>query len=184
MAAPTFKWVQTITSWLSGSISEWSTTSGAGATLPSLTGNLNYSSNIGPTGAQSAGVWSTTYPVNIGSNSYEFVFGLYVVTPADNNITNLQFWAVPFTAITGVTFFLGTCLPSAIGTPVTSNSTLATTNFTAINDVNTNALSVTAPYNAANNLSNPLISQARTTNAAAGGTQSVMPTIGVVLQWS
>lgn len=184
MAAPTFYFAQLTTSWASGTATEFSTTSGAGAALGSISGNMNFSNNSGATGAQSSNTWSATYPVPVGSNSYEFIFALYVKTPADNSLTNMKVWVPSFSAITGVTFFAGSISASSFATAVTTNSTKATTNFTAINDQSSAFISVWPPYNYANCLSHPCYFQARTTGSASGGNQSVMPTISISLDWS
>lgn len=183
MAAPKFKFVQGTTSWASGTVTEFSTTSGAGNNLGSITGAINLSSNSGATGPQSSNTWSATYPVVINTNSYEFIWGLYVTSVSDNNIANMKVWVPAFTAIAGCTFYAGTALASAFASPVNTASTKATTNFTSITTQGT-GLSVGNISNVVGALSNPVWVQVQTTGSAVGGNQTGMPTVAVSVDWS
>ena len=184
MAVPRFKLVQGVSAWSSGSVVEFSSTSGSGDILGSIIGAINFSSNAGATGPQESNAWSATYPVLIGNNSYEFIWGLYVTSVADNGFTNMRVWAGPFTPIAGCTFYMGTDFASGFSAPVDTNSVKATTDYSTITDQATGYIAVELIDNVIGGLSAPIWTQVRTITAAVGGNQIGMPTIGVSLDWS
>ena len=184
MSAPKFILVQGVDSWVSGSVTEFSTTSGSGDVLNNLVGAISYSSDVGPTGPQTTNGWSATYPVYMGTNSYEFIFGLYVISPSDNTIENMRVWVPNFTAITGCNFFIGTINATGFATPVTSDSTVATLNFTEVNDQSTAYIGPNSPSNSIGSLSDPVYTQVAVGPTAVGGNQTGMPSIAVSIDLS
>ena len=183
MSIPRFKIVQGVTAWNAGSVTECSTTGGTGALLSAIVASINYSSNVGPTGPQASNAWSSTHPVTIGNNSYEFVWGLSVAASADNSLSNFKVWVDSTPNVAGCTFYMGTVLASAFTAPTTGASSIASTNFTSLVG-NGSSMAVGAPSNSVGSLSSPIYTQVRTTVYATGGNQSSMPKIDYSIDWS
>ena len=182
MAAPTFTLVQGVTGWTSAGVYEISNTSGAGAQLSSLTTNINFSNVNSPQGYQSSNAFSAAHPVAVGSNSYEFVWGLKVTSIADNAISNFKVWGGGSNP-TGVTVYVGAVAAGSFTTPVTTTSTKATTSLVTVSSSSPITVS-SSIANTVGTLSDCVYMQAQTTGSAAGGNQSPMPTVYFSIQWN
>jgi hypothetical protein len=181
---PRFEFVQGTTAWTPQSVVEFSMTSGSGATLETLTGSLDLSGSNLTTGPQLSLDWSAIYPVMQGDNSYEFIFGLRVISTTDNNIMGMRVWCPNYQAPPGCVFMIGTVPATGFTPPVSSISSIAVTNLETLDGTSDNFLYVGSPANYPGALSDPVYVQVQTNGLSQGGNQPVMPQLEISLYWN
>jgi len=181
---PTFIYVQGTTAWTPNEVTEFSLTNGAGATIEALSGVVDLSSSNLATGPQASIDWSAIYPVMQGSNSYEFIFGLKVISTADNGLMGMRVWCPNYVAPSGCYFMIGTTPASAFTPPVSSTSVVAVSGLWLFDGQADHFLYVNAPANLPGALSDPIYIQVQTTGEVQGGNQPVMPHLEISLYWN